>query len=310
MSRKQGSFKPLISKREVLKSRDFPKVLRKLLLDLSRQKITDHKTFKLRFAKQLQSITKQELKLLLEVFTQFTNLKKISQDLKRAIKLLVFEGATGVGKTTLVESLSYPLIREHVQDNFWLSESFMGDRTREAAFGAQLHFMLGRISDLVNAYLIPDFLKRPVLLADRFFKGDEAYIINHFQAGNLNLEEYELLFAVRALFSEIIPLDYYTIFLFCEPQDLAKRIIGRGRNFEIANIAGTIKSQDLTMEVLHIKAEDIPDFPGFRRLKNKLFTVNTSGTSKNQVTNYIEEIISEILGFNKRMFFKGNRQFA
>lgn len=168
------------------------------------------------------------------------------------------QGGTGVGKTTVVNQLGLPCIREHVEDNPGLSLSYSSDpaAARQAAFIAQMHFMLGRFSDLYSIFA--NSSPRTVVM-DRSFEGDQAYIDMHQAAGNLTQEEVAILTDVRSVFSGIRPAHQrrFNLVLYASPTDIKQRIKERGRDYEQETIDQHVASQSNTLLTLGVDEQEL-----------------------------------------------------
>ncbi|MFQ5493705.1 MAG: deoxynucleoside kinase, partial [Candidatus Dojkabacteria bacterium] len=203
-----------------------------------------------------QPVTVDELNLLYRITEAFDVMQSLEPgDLSKTL-LGIVEGGTGVGKSTVLEEVDLPVVEEHVDTNFWLASAASPDLgvAKSAAFTAQLYFMVGRLHDLAGAF--NDHTNIPgKVVADRFLEGDKAYIDMRVEAGHITPAEREILNATRELLAPLVPPteNHRTVFLFCDEDQLERRIVERGREYELGgNLPNQVGMQALTMVELGI----------------------------------------------------------
>jgi len=184
-------------------------------------------------------LTAFEVAALMNLVNIYETSTQLPESRAGEVRLIIIDGGSGPGKTAAIEELKtrgLPLgdIGEDVDGNHYLAPSKEHDTAEQAAFGAQLHFRLGKLNNITTALTNPD---TESMLADRFFRGDEAHIETHRRSGNIDEHEHQLLNQILDLFQGIIPPAENTtcVFLYAEPAVLAKRLVKRGNRYEIGD---------------------------------------------------------------------------
>lgn len=140
---------------------------------------------------------------------------------------LVVEGPIGVGKTSLsrrlAESFGAELLLERAEENPFLERFYRSPR--EAAFPAQLYFLLQRAEQL-RALRQTDMF-RPRLVADFLFEKDRVFAELNLHADEMAL--YERVYQELAL---SIPRPDLVVYLQAPVEVLQARIAKRGINYE------------------------------------------------------------------------------
>jgi len=148
--------------------------------------------------------------------------------LPKHIKYMVVEGVLGVGKSTLVNTLSKQIgtmaLMEEYSTNPFLSK-FYSDRAANA-FQTQLFFLLSRHKQIKEVFNQQDMFA-PQIISDYMFAKDQIF-------ASMNLDENEM-----AIYNNLLPLlekeltkPDYIVYLQANTEILLERISARDRIFE------------------------------------------------------------------------------
>ena len=142
-------------------------------------------------------------------------------------KLIVIEGAIGVGKTTLAQLLAQEmkadLLLEKVEENPFLPQFYQDPG--KWAFQTQLFFLLSRARQLEE--LVQQSLYADTTITDYFFPKDRIFAYM-----NLREEELVLYEQIYKILNPNIPKPDLVIFLQAHTEALLDRIQQRGRVYE------------------------------------------------------------------------------
>lgn len=142
-------------------------------------------------------------------------------------RLIVIEGAIGVGKTTLAQLLAQELkadlLLEKVEENPFLPKFY--EDPGKWAFQTQLFFLLSRARQLEE--LVQQSLYADTTITDYFFPKDRIFAYM-----NLREEELVLYEQIYKILNPNIPKPDLVIFLQAHTEALLDRIQQRGRVYE------------------------------------------------------------------------------
>jgi len=142
-------------------------------------------------------------------------------------RLIVIEGAIGVGKTTLAQILAQELkadlLLEKVEENPFLPKFY--EDPGKWAFQTQLFFLLSRARQLEE--LVQQSLYADTTITDYFFPKDRIFAYM-----NLREEELVLYEQIYKILNPNIPKPDLVIFLQAHTEALLDRIQQRGRVYE------------------------------------------------------------------------------
>jgi deoxyadenosine/deoxycytidine kinase/NTP pyrophosphatase (non-canonical NTP hydrolase) len=166
---------------------------------------------------------------------------------------IVFEGAIGVGKTTLArmirEEFETELLLEVFEENPFLAK-FYQDRARYA-FQTQMFFLLSRYRQQRNQ--VPQLLNRGALIADYMFAKDRL-----FAQLNLAGDEWDVYQQIHRALAEQIPNPDLIVYLQADTETLMGRIAQRDRPYERDMDLGYINTLRQTYEQFFIDQQEIP----------------------------------------------------
>jgi deoxyadenosine/deoxycytidine kinase len=142
-------------------------------------------------------------------------------------RLIVIEGAIGVGKTTLAQllaqALKADLLLEKAEENPFLPQFYQDPE--KWAFQTQLFFLLSRARQLEE--LVQQSLYADTTITDYFFPKDRIFAYM-----NLREEELVLYEQIYKILNPHIPKPDLVIFLQAHTEALLDRIQQRGRSYE------------------------------------------------------------------------------
>ncbi len=159
---------------------------------------------------------------------EYRPLPATSVSLPERVRYVAVEGVIGVGKSTLVKSLSERMgcvpLYEEFENNPFLSE-FYKDKSRYA-FQTQVFFFLSRFRQIQEVFQQQD-LFRPQIISDYMFAKDKIF-------ATLNLDENEL--SLYYKFAGLLERDLvkpdYAVYLQADTKTLMQRIRFRDRPYE------------------------------------------------------------------------------
>lgn len=177
----------------------------------------------------------------------------MSQQTRNRPWYIVFEGAIGVGKTTLArmirEEFETELLLEVFEENPFLA-LFYQDRARYA-FQTQMFFLLSRYRQQRNQ--VPQLVDRGPLIADYMFAKDRLF-------AQLNLEgdEWDVYQQIHRALAEQIPNPDLIVYLQADTETLMGRIAQRDRPYERDMDPGYIDTLRQTYEQFFADHKAIP----------------------------------------------------
>jgi deoxyadenosine/deoxycytidine kinase len=145
-------------------------------------------------------------------------------------RILAISGSVGVGKTSLISSLSQHLseaqiVPENVGENPFLAD-FYADRKRWA-FHSRMSFLAMK----VKAY--SQIAKGGSLaIIDRSLEELITFATLHYESGLLDKREFDLFCSLHGSILAIAPPLWRVIYLYCSPLASLERIRARARPFE------------------------------------------------------------------------------
>lgn len=159
---------------------------------------------------------------------EYHSLPATSASLPERVRYISVEGVIGVGKSTLVKSLSERMgcipVYEEFENNPFLSD-FYKDKNRYA-FQTQVFFFLSRYRQIKELFQQQD-LFRPQIVSDYMFAKDKIF-------ATLNLDENEV--ALYYKFADLMERDLvkpdYAVYLQADTKTLMQRIRMRDRAYE------------------------------------------------------------------------------
>lgn len=142
---------------------------------------------------------------------------------------LVVDGMTASGKSTLVELLASELhlkiMPELFNDPFELLKRYAYDA--KWCLPMQLNFLVTRYSQ----YLVASEANEYIL--DRSIFSDKVYADMYYEMKHLDRQQYETYVQLHDSLIERLPAPQCMIFLTCSFEEVMRRIVRRGREFEI-----------------------------------------------------------------------------
>ena len=195
-------------------------------------------------------------------------------------KYIAIEGAIGVGKTTLAQSISNTMkcqtLFEDYEDNPFLKKFY--DENQTNSFSTQLYFLLKRIEQSEKINRTDD-----MLISDFYFGKDEL-----FARLNLSEIEYQMYNSIKNKLNFIPPVPDLIIYLQASSDILMERVRKRGLDIERRIKKKYIESvNNIYMKHFH----EYKDSP--------VLIINTSNVNINNKDDYqmlIREISSDING--------------
>ena len=195
-------------------------------------------------------------------------------------KYIAIEGAIGVGKTTLAQSISNTMkcqtLFEDYEDNPFLKKFY--DENQTNSFSTQLYFLLKRIEQSEKINRTDD-----MLISDFYFGKDEL-----FARLNLSEIEFQMYNSIKNKLNFIPPIPDLIIYLQASSDILMERIRKRGLDIEKHIKKEYIESvNEIYMKHFH----EYKDSP--------VLIINTSNVDIHNKDDYqmlIEEISSDING--------------
>ena len=195
-------------------------------------------------------------------------------------KYIAIEGAIGVGKTTLAQSISNTMkcqtLFEDYEDNPFLKKFY--DENQTNSFSTQLYFLLKRIEQSEKINRTDD-----MLISDFYFGKDEL-----FARLNLSEIEYQMYNSIKNKLNFIPPVPDLIIYLQASSDILMERVRKRGLDIERRIKKKYIESvNNIYMKHFH----EYKDSP--------VLIINTSNVNINNKDDYqmlIREISSNING--------------
>ena len=195
-------------------------------------------------------------------------------------KYIAIEGAIGVGKTTLAQSISNTMkcqtLFEDYEDNPFLKKFY--DENQTNSFSTQLYFLLKRIEQSEKINRTDD-----MLISDFYFGKDEL-----FARLNLSEIEFQMYSSIKNKLNFIPPVPDLIIYLQASSDILMERVRKRGLDIERRIKKKYIKSvNNIYMKHFH----EYKDSP--------VLIINTSNVNINNKDDYqmlIREISSDING--------------
>ena len=195
-------------------------------------------------------------------------------------KYIAIEGAIGVGKTTLAQSISNTMkcqtLFEDYGDNPFLKKFY--DENQTNSFSTQLYFLLKRIEQSEKTNFTDN-----MLISDFYFGKDEL-----FARLNLSELEFQMYKSIKDKLNFIPPIPDLIIYLQASTDILMERIRKRGLDAEKHIKKEYIESvNDIYMKHFH----EYKDSP--------VLVINTSNVNINNKDDYqmlIKEISSDING--------------
>ena len=195
-------------------------------------------------------------------------------------KYIAIEGAIGVGKTTLAQSISNTMkcqtLFEDYEDNPFLKKFY--DENQTNSFSTQLYFLLKRIEQSEKINRTDD-----MLISDFYFGKDEL-----FARLNLSEIEFQMYSSIKNKLNFIPPVPDLIIYLQASSDILMERVRKRGLDIERRIKKEYIESvNNIYMKHFH----EYKDSP--------VLIINTSNVNINNKDDYqmlIREISSDING--------------
>ena len=195
-------------------------------------------------------------------------------------KYIAIEGAIGVGKTTLAQTISNTMkcqtLFEDYGDNPFLKKFYEKNQTN--SFSTQLYFLLKRIEQSEKIIRTDD-----MLISDFYFGKDEL-----FARLNLSEIEFQMYKSIKKRLNFIPPIPDLIIYLQASSDILMERVRKRGLDVEKHIKKEYIESvNDIYMKHFH----EYKDSP--------VLIINTSNVNINNKNDYqmlIKEISSDING--------------
>ena len=195
-------------------------------------------------------------------------------------KYIAIEGAIGVGKTTLAQSISNTMkcqtLFEDYEDNPFLKKFY--DENQTNSFSTQLYFLLKRIEQSEKINRTDD-----MLISDFYFGKDEL-----FARLNLSEIEFQMYSSIKNKLNFIPPVPDLIIYLQASSDILIERVRKRGLDIERRIKKKYIESvNNIYMKHFH----EYKDSP--------VLIINTSNVNINNKDDYqmlIREISSDING--------------
>jgi deoxyadenosine/deoxycytidine kinase len=195
-------------------------------------------------------------------------------------KYIAIEGAIGVGKTTLAQSISNTMkcqtLFEDYEDNPFLKKFY--DENQTNSFSTQLYFLLKRIEQSEKINRTDD-----MLISDFYFGKDEL-----FARLNLSEIEFQMYSSIKNKLNFIPPVPDLIIYLQASSDILMERVRKRGLDIERRIKKKYIESvNNIYMKHFH----EYKDSP--------VLIINTSNVNINNKDDYqmlIREISSDING--------------
>jgi deoxyadenosine/deoxycytidine kinase len=195
-------------------------------------------------------------------------------------KYIAIEGAIGVGKTTLAQTISNTMkcqtLFEDYGDNPFLKKFY--EKNQANSFSTQLYFLLKRIEQSEQIIRTDD-----MLISDFYFGKDEL-----FARLNLSEIEYQMYNSIKKKLNFIPPIPDLIIYLQASSDILMERVRKRGLDIEKHIKKEYIESvNEIYMKHFH----EYKDSP--------VLIINTSNVNINNKNDYqmlIKEISSDING--------------